>query len=72
MAKRTPSPADITQVESDLWNTIRALEAIGRSAADIATATNGNINAHAEGIAGIAAVTVAQIRSIQIVLGGEE
>lgn len=72
MAKTSISLADIAKVESDLWNTVRALEAIERSAEAIALAGSGEINALAEGIAGIAAVTVHHVRCQQIALGGAE
>ena len=72
MTKCPPTAAEISAVETELWNVIRSIEAIERIAFDVAAATSGDVNAQAEGIAGIAALAVGHIRRQQIALGGSE
>lgn len=68
---QTPS-AIMTVVEANLWNVVRALEAIENMAIDIAMASGGEVNAKAEGISGIAGLAVAHIRQQQVALGGQK
>jgi hypothetical protein len=72
MSKRTPDTAEVAKVETELWNVVRALNAIEEMAAQAASASGGQVNAFAEAIAGIAAVTVSHVRRQQIALGGEK
>ncbi|WP_131798339.1 hypothetical protein, partial [Devosia elaeis] len=55
MTKSPPKAEDIATVEAALWNTVRVLEAIEREAVSIAMKTDGEVNAMAEGISGMAA-----------------
>lgn len=68
---QTPA-TNMAVVEANLWNVVRALEAIENMAIEIAQATGGDTNARAEGIAGIAALAVAHVRQQQIAMGGQE
>lgn len=72
MSKMNPTTDDIAKVEAELWNAIRALDAIETLAVSIASKSAGEINALGEAIAGSAVVTASHIRRQQIALGGSE
>lgn len=70
MAEAAPTTTDIDEAITDLWDVIRAVEMIKRVSGEIAIATDGEVNAEAEGISGTAALVIAHIRNTQILLGG--